>query len=143
MPQDTRRGYCTGLMQLAVLSHSAWDLAQTPQYGLQHSSPTLHVFMPHGVLTGAEAMPQTCCEHTSPGRAQVPQLALQHTSPRGHCVLPHGTGGGCAAEGLAVAVGCAVATPGIALAVAPPGGAAAAFGAVAATGTAETGCGGA
>jgi hypothetical protein len=62
-----------------------------PQLALQHTSPVLQVFGPHGTLSAERLMPHTACEHFCPGSTHVPQLALQHTLPSAHTALPHGT----------------------------------------------------
>ena len=51
----------------------------TPQLALQHTSPTLQVFIPHGTLTGTVGPSQRAREQVAPGAVQIPQLALQHT----------------------------------------------------------------
>ena len=50
-----------------------------PQLGLQHTSVTLQVLIPQGVLTGEDGAPQKTLVQAPPGGVQTPQLALQHT----------------------------------------------------------------
>jgi hypothetical protein len=59
-----------------------------PQLGLQHTWPTLQVFLPQAVLVAMGFTPQSRCEHLEPGGAHVPQLALQHTRPSPHVASP-------------------------------------------------------
>jgi hypothetical protein len=65
--------------------------AQMPQLRLQHTSPSLQVFRPHGMLTGkCKALSQLCGSQLSPGAVQMPQLGLQQTCPVLHVLRPHG-----------------------------------------------------
>jgi hypothetical protein len=48
---------------------------------LQHSSPSLHVFIPHAALRGVlGGLSQGIWEHDAPGCVQMPQVTLQQTS---------------------------------------------------------------
>ena len=52
---------------------------QMPQLGLQHTSVTLQVLIPHGELTGEDGAPQKTLVQAPPGGVQTPQLGLQQT----------------------------------------------------------------
>ena len=68
-------------------------VTHVPQLGLQHTSPTLHVFCPHIVLVATSAARKRGAHGVSsqlcPAATHVPQLALQHTSPTLHVFCPH------------------------------------------------------
>jgi hypothetical protein len=63
---------------------------QIPQLGLQHTSPVLHVFIPHVGLTGKYIPSHGFFEQVPPAGTQIPQLALQQTSETLHVLGPQG-----------------------------------------------------
>lgn len=73
--------------------HGSPSRAQSPQLGLQHTNPVLHVAMPQLTLCGYSiALSQILVASQAwPGRVQMPQLELQHTSPTLHVLGPHET----------------------------------------------------
>jgi hypothetical protein len=81
------------------------DGTQMPQLGLQHTSDTLHVLGPHGVLTGAAGAPQKS-GHVSPGETQVLQFQLQHCCPLSQMRHPQRTGAASSAFVEPWATGC-------------------------------------
>jgi hypothetical protein len=90
MPHVTLNGI-SGPPAHGVASQVWPGRTQTPQLGLQHSSPTLHVLGPHETLATHGGTPQSALPQLSPGSVQMPQLALQHTCPTPHVIVPHAT----------------------------------------------------
>src|SRR5260221_3756807 len=76
-----------------VLEQSPPGGVQMPQLGLQHTSVTLQVLIPQGVLTGDDGAPQKTLVQAPPGGVQTPQLGLQHTWSDGQLTGPQGTRG--------------------------------------------------